>query len=95
MAGLGIYFSVPPQFTGGVVADTVIGVVGMKWFNTSKLKYVEEPLLSLEELSASFQRMHPQEANDSDEYYASVWQRIRDPSRLNLSRTGLDDFSFG
>jgi len=93
MAGLGIYFSVPPQFTGGVVAATVIGVGGMKWFNTSKLKDVEEQLLSSEELSASYQRTHPQEVNDADEYYASVWQRIRDPLRLNLSRTGLDDFS--
>mmetsp|Transcript_23845 Transcript_23845/g.51523 ORF Transcript_23845/g.51523 Transcript_23845/m.51523 type:complete len:599 (+) Transcript_23845:271-2067(+) len=93
MAGLGIYFSVPPQFTGGVVAATVMGVGGMHWFNSSKLKDVEEQLLSAEELSASFQRTHPQEVNDADEYYASVWQRIRDPLRLNLTRTGLADFS--
>lgn len=93
MAGLGIYFSVPPQFTGGVVAATMLGVGGMHWFNSSKLKDVEEQLLSAEELSASYQRTHPQEVNDADEYYASVWQRIRDPLRLNLSRTGLSDFS--
>ena len=92
MAGLGIYFNVPPQFTGGVVAATVLGVGGMHWFNSSKLKDVEEQLLSSEELSASFQRTHPQEVNDADEFYASVWQRIREPLRLSLWRTGLNDF---
>ena len=92
LAGLGIHFSVPPQFTGGVVAATVVGVGGMHWFNSSKLKDVEEQLLSVEELSASFQRTHPQEVNEADEFYASVWQRIRDPLRLSLWRTGLSDF---
>lgn len=92
MAGLGIYFDIPPQFTGGVIAATVLGVGGMRWFNSSKLKDVEEQLLSVEELSASFQRTHSQEVNDADEYYASVWQRIRGPLHLSLSRTGLGDF---
>ncbi|KAL7532666.1 hypothetical protein ACHAXR_004775, partial [Thalassiosira sp. AJA248-18] len=92
LAGLGMHFSVPPQFTGGVVAATVLGVGGMNWFNSSKLKDVEEQLLSVEELSASFQRTHPQEVNEADEFYASVWQRIRDPLRLSLWRTGLADF---
>ncbi len=31
---------------------------------------------------ASFQRTHPQEVSDADEFYASVWQRIRDTLRL-------------
>jgi len=92
LAGLGGYFSVPPQFTGGVVAATMLGVGGMHWFNSSKLKDVEEQLLTIEELSASYQRTHPQEVNEADEYYASVWQRIRDPLRLSLWRTGLADF---
>lgn len=64
----------------------------MSWFNSSKLKDVEEQLLSVEELSASFQRTHPQEVNDADEYYASVWQRISNPLRMSLTRTGLADF---
>ena len=92
LAGLGIYFSVPPQFSGGVVAATVLGVGGMHWFNSSKLKDVEEQLLSVEELSASFQRTHPQEVNEADEFYASLWQRVREPLRLSLWRTGLADF---
>jgi len=92
MTGLGIYFSVPAEFTGGIVAATVLGVGGMSWFNSSKLKDVEEQLLSVEELSASFQRTHPQEVNDADEYYASVWQRISNPLRMSLTRTGLADF---
>lgn len=92
MAGLGMYLSIPPQFTGGVVAATVVGVGGMKWWNSNKLSDVEEQLLSVEELSASFQRTHPQEVSEADEFYASVWARIRDPLRLSLQRTGLGDF---
>jgi len=83
---------VPPQFSGGVVAATVLGVGSMRWFNASKLKDAKEQLLTLEELSASFQPTHPQEVSDADEYYASVWQRTRDPLRLILWRTGLADF---
>ncbi|KAL3811230.1 hypothetical protein ACHAXA_008989 [Cyclostephanos tholiformis] len=92
LAGMAAYLSVPPQLTGGVVAATVLGVGGLRWFNSAKLKVTEEQLLSAEELGASFQRTHPQEVSEADEYYASVWQRIRDPMRLNLLRTGLADF---
>lgn len=92
LAGLGMHFGVPPQFTGGVAAATVLGVGGMHWFNSSKLKDVEEQLLSVEELSASFQRTHPQEVSEADEFYASVWQRVRDPMRLSMWRTGLADY---
>jgi len=92
MAALGMYLNVPPQFTGGVVAASVLGVGGMRWFNSSKLKDAEEQLTSVEELSASFQRTHPQEVSDADEYYASVWARVRDPLRLSLWRVGLGDF---
>ena len=92
LAGLGIHFDVPVQFTGGVVAATVIGVGGMHWFNSSKLKDVEEQLLSVEELSASFQRTHPQEVSEADEFYSAIWARIRDPLRMSLWRTGLSDF---
>lgn len=92
LAGLGIHFSVPLEFTGGVVAATVIGVGGMHWFNSSKLKDVEEQLTSIEELSASFQRTHPQEVSEADEFYSAIWARIRDPLRLSLLRNGLSDF---
>ena len=92
LAGFGIHFNVPMQFTGGVVAATMIGVGGMHWFNSSKLKDVEEQLLSVEELSASFQRTHPQEVSEADEFYSAIWARIRDPLRLSLWRTGLSHF---
>eukprot|EP00956_Cyclotella_meneghiniana_P046035 scaffold396239_cov56-Cyclotella_meneghiniana.AAC.2 len=93
LAALSFHFSVPPQFTGGVVAATIVGVGGLHWFNASRLKDVEEQLLSVEELSASFQRTHPGEVNTADEFYASVWARVRDPLRLSLWRTGLKDFA--
>ena len=64
----------------------------MRWFNASQLKSVEEQLTTVEELSASFQRTHPQEVSEADEHYASVWQRVRDPLRLSLWRTGLGNF---
>ncbi|KAL9185474.1 hypothetical protein ACHAXT_003251 [Thalassiosira profunda] len=92
LAGLGIHFGVPPQFTGGVVAATVLGVGGMHWFNSSRLKDAEEQLLTSEELSASFQRTHPQEVSEADEFYASVWARVRDPLRLSMWRAGLADY---
>lgn len=92
LAALGMHFSVPPQFTGGVVAATVVGVGGLRWFNSSKLKDAEEQLVSVEELSASFQRTHPREVSDADEFYASVWQRVRDPLRLSMWSSGLADF---
>ncbi|KAL7470181.1 hypothetical protein ACHAXS_010440, partial [Conticribra weissflogii] len=92
LAALGMHFSVPPQFSGGVLAATIVGVGGLRWFNSSKLKDVEEQLVSVEELSASFQRTHPREVSDADEFYASVWQRVRDPLRMSLCRTGLADF---
>lgn len=92
MAALGFHFSVPPQFTGGVVAATIVGVGGLHWFNSSRLKDVEEQLLSVEELSASFQRTHPSEVSAADEFYASVWARVRDPLRLSLMGVGLKDF---
>mmetsp|Transcript_3740 Transcript_3740/g.5719 ORF Transcript_3740/g.5719 Transcript_3740/m.5719 type:complete len:547 (-) Transcript_3740:25-1665(-) len=92
LSALGIHFDVPLQFTGGVVAATVIGVGGMHWFNSSKLKDVEEQLTSIEELSASFQRTHPQEVSEADEFYSAIWARIRDPLRLSLWRNGLNDF---
>ena len=59
----------------------VLGVGGMRWFNSAKLKDVEEQLLLAEELGASFQRTHSQEVSDADEFYSSVWQSI-----LNLLR---------
>lgn len=92
VAGLGMYLGIQPQFTGGVVAATVLGVGGMRWFNASKLRDVEEQLLTVEELSASFQRTHPQEVSVADEFYSSVWQRVRGPLRLSMARTGLADF---
>ena len=92
LAGMGVYFNIPPQFTGGVIAATVLGVGGIRLYNSSKLKDVEEQLLSSEELGASFQRTHPQEVSEADEFYASVWQRIRDPLRLSLWRTGLSEY---
>jgi hypothetical protein len=86
----GVYVvHLPMEFTGGVVAATVLGVGGLSWFNRSKLQAVERQLVSSEELSASFQRTHAREVSEADEFTASVWQRIRDPLRLSLESVGL------
>jgi len=89
LTALGIYTSLPMEFTGGVVAATVLGVGGLTWFNRTKMRAVERQLVSAEELSASFQRTHVREVSDADEFTASVWQRIRDPLRLSLQSLGL------
>lgn len=89
LTALGIYTSLPMEFTGGVVAATVLGVGGLSWFNRTKMQAVEKQLVSAEELSASFQRTHAREVSEADEFTASVWQRIRDPLRLALQSLGL------
>lgn len=89
LTALGIYASLPVEFTGGVVAATVLGVGGLNWFNRTKMKAVERQLVSAEELSASFQRTHAREVSEADEFTASLWQRIRDPLRLALQSLGL------
>ena len=72
LAGLGAYLSAPPQLTGDlVVAATVLGVGGMRWFNSVNLKDAEEQLLSAEELVATFQRTHPQEVSEADEFFGA------------------------
>lgn len=89
LTALGIYTSLPMEFTGGVVAATVLGVGGLSWFNQTKMQAVEAQLVSAEELSASFQRTHAREVSEADEFTASLWQRIRDPLRLALQSLGL------
>lgn len=89
LTALGIYTSLPIEFTGGVVAATVLGVGGLTWFNQTKMKAVERQLVSAEELSASFQRTHAREVSEADEFTTSVWQRIRDPLRMSLESLGL------
>lgn len=89
LTALGIYTSLPMQFTGGVVASTVLGVGGLSWFNRTKMVAVERQLVSAEELSASFQRTHAREVSEADEFTASLWQRIRDPLRMSLQSLGL------
>ena len=88
---LGIYTALPMEFTGGVIAATILGVGGMHWFNASKLKEYEEQLTTSEELSASFQRTHAREVADADEFTAAVWQRIREPLKIGLQSVGLSD----
>mmetsp|Transcript_1238 Transcript_1238/g.1950 ORF Transcript_1238/g.1950 Transcript_1238/m.1950 type:complete len:549 (+) Transcript_1238:60-1706(+) len=95
LTALSVYTNLPVQFTGGVVAATVLGAGGLRWFNSNKMTQVEEMLTTSEELSASFQRTHPREVSDADEFTASVWQRIREPLRLSLKNVGLSDFESG
>jgi hypothetical protein len=56
------------------------------------LKEEEKNLLSMEELSASFQRTHSREISEADEFIVSIWQRIRDNLQLSLKAEGLDKY---
>jgi len=89
---LGVYAQLPVEFTGVAAAVTILGVGGLKWFNGSKLAEAENSLLSMEELSASFQRTHAREISEADEFTASIWQRIRDNIQLSLKSEGLDNY---
>ena len=92
LSGIGMYAQLPMEFTGVTAAMTIVGVGGLKWFNTTKLTEAEAQLLTMEELSASFQRTHQREISDADEFTASVWQRIRDQLQVSLKAEGLDNF---
>lgn len=89
---LGFYAQLPVEFTSAAAAMTVLGVGGMKWLNGNKLKEEERNLLSMEELSASFQRTHSREISEADEFIVSVWQRIRENLQLSLKAEGLDKY---
>jgi hypothetical protein len=89
LTSLGLYLQLPLHMTGGVVAMTILGVGGLSWYNAARLRGMEEKLTSVEELSATFQRVYAREVNDGDEYLASVWQRIRDPLKMALESQGL------
>jgi hypothetical protein len=90
LSTIGVYAQLPMEFTGAAAAITILGVGGLKWFNTTKLTETEAQLLTMEELSASFQRTHQREISDADEFTASVWQRIRDQLQMSLKAEGLD-----
>lgn len=89
---IGMYAQLPMEFTGAAAAVTILGVGGLKWFNNSKVTEAEAQLLTMEELTASFQRTHQREISDADEFTASVWQRIREQLQMNLKSEGLHDF---
>jgi len=92
LASLGIYSQIPMEFTGGVVAVTILGTGGIRWFNGTKLSEAEARLLTSEELNTSFRRTHANEISDGDEFAASTWQRICEPLKINLTAKGLGDF---
>lgn len=92
LSTIGMYAQLPMEFTGAAAAVTILGVGGLKWFNNTKLTEAEAQLLTMEELSASFQRTHPREISDADEFTASVWQRIRKQVQIGLESEGLDSF---
>ena len=92
LSTIGIYAQLPMAFTGAAAAATILGVGGLKWFNNTKLTESESQLLTMEELSASFQRTHQREISDADEFTASVWQRIQKQLQIGLKSEGLDAF---
>jgi len=92
LASLGLYTQLPMEFTGGLVAVTILGVGGLRWFNGTKLSEAEARLLTSDELSTSFRRTHVKEISDADEFAASTWQRICEPLKNNLTAQGLGDF---
>jgi len=89
---LGLYTSLPMEFTGGLLSMTIVGVGGLRLFNNTKISEAEAQLITSEELSISFQRTYSREIADADEFVANVWQRIREPLKMSLKSFGLANF---
>jgi len=79
------YFGLDAIVQGGVLGTSIIGVGGLIWYHQSHLTHVQEDLLSLESMSASFQRTHPRQVQDGDEFVANIWQRVRGSLRAALT----------
>ena len=75
---------------GGIFGTSIVGIGGLVWYHTTYLNRVQEDLVSLESLSASFQRTHARQVQDGDEYVASIWQRVRGSLQSALSTTFQD-----
>ena len=71
------YLGLDPTIQGGVLGTSILGIGGLIWYHQTGLSRVQEDLVSLEALSASFQRTHARQVQDGDEYVASIWQRVR------------------
>eukprot|EP00536_Pseudo-nitzschia_multiseries_P013620 jgi/Psemu1/212234/e_gw1.594.22.1 len=79
------YLGLDAMIQGGVLGTSIVGIGGLIWYHQSYLKHVEEDLLSLESLSASFQRTHARQVQDGDEFVANIWQRVRGSLRAALA----------
>jgi len=79
------YLGLDAMIQGGVFGTSIVGIGGLIWYQQSYLKHIQEDLLSLESLSASFQRTHARHVQDGDEFIANIWQRVRGSLRAALS----------
>jgi GTP-binding protein EngB required for normal cell division len=84
------YLALDAVMQGGVVGTTVLGVGSLFWYHQNYLRGMQEELTTLESLSVSFQRTHPRQIQDADEFSASLWQRIRGSLQTAL-RNAFDD----
>lgn len=79
------YLGLDAIIQGGVLGTSIVGIGGLIWYHQTYLNHVQEDLLSLESLSASFQRTHARQIQDGDEYVANIWQRVRRSLRAGLT----------
>lgn len=79
------YLHLDVTIQGGVLGTSIVGIGGLIWYHQTYLSRVQEDLLSLESLSASFQRTHAMQVQDGDEYVAAIWQRVRKSLRTGLA----------
>jgi len=90
LAGLH-YIGLDVILQGGVLGTSIVGIGGLVWYQQTYLNRVQEDLLSLESLSASFQRTHARQVQDGDEYVANIWQRVRRSLRAGLTSAFEDN----
>ncbi len=88
------YLDLDAMIQGAVLGTSILGIGGLTWYNQTYFSRVQEDLVSLESLSASFQRTHARQVQDADEYVASIWQRVRRSLRTSLTSAFEDgDYS--
>jgi GTPase SAR1 family protein len=84
------HFGLDAAYQGGVLGTSILGVGGLVWYHKYHLERLQDEMVSMTYLSASFQRTHARQVQDADEFVASLWSRVRESLQTALQRS-FDD----
>lgn len=78
------HLAMDPMLQGGVLGGSILSIGAMFWYHQTYLQRIQEELTTFESLSTSFQRTHPRQVHDADEFAASLFQRVRSSMQTSL-----------